>query len=203
MRGRGGGSWPNAPVGRPAAATGPLPLRARPGSGKLSARAGSAGSGGPEALGCPQQGSRTHPPPLFLPRSHLLAPGCGLGLAWRGGGAECSSAQEPGATRHTGTQVSAAGAQAVGHQARPLPLGPWVGWRETGGVFAGHREEPRCRSLARAGVRGLRRAQRAAAALFKAQRPLPFLWPPCLRLTPLLVRLAVDASSPSGRLAHP
>lgn len=114
-----------------------------------------------------------------------------------------SSAQEPGATRHTGTQVSGAGAQTVGHQARPLRLGPWVGWRETGGVFAGLGEEPPCRPLARPGARGLRRAQRAAAVLFTAHGPLAFLWPPCLLRMPLLVRLAVGASPPSGLLARP
>lgn len=45
------------------------------------------------------------------------------------------------------------------------------------------------------------------AALFKAHRPLGFLWPPRPPLTPLLARTpaasVVDAWSPSGRLARP
>lgn len=44
------------------------------------------------------------------------------------------------------------------------------------------------------------------AALFKAHCPLGFLWLPCPPLSPLLAQTpsasAVDASSPSGRLAR-
>lgn len=90
------------------------------------------------------------------------------GPGWRGGGAECWMAREPGARRHTRTQVSAICEQTVGHQARPHPPGPWVGWRETRGVFARPREEPRRRPLARAGVRGLCWARRAARGAFQS-----------------------------------
>ncbi|XP_032710494.1 collagen alpha-1(I) chain-like [Lontra canadensis] len=86
---------------RPAAAAGPLTLRARPGSGKQSARAGSTGPGGPLAPGCPQQGARTH----AFPGSA----GARARAGWEDSGAERGTAQELGAARQAGTQEAGGG----------------------------------------------------------------------------------------------
>lgn len=120
---------------RPAAAAGPLTLRAKPGSGKQSARAGSTGPGGPLAPGCPQQGARR---PVFL-----AVLGCGLGLGGRGQWRRALTAQELGATQQAGTQVSAVRALTAGHRAQPLWPQPWVECRKERDAFKGHLEEPR------------------------------------------------------------
>lgn len=146
---------------RPAAAAGPLTLRARPGSGKQSARAGSTGPGGPLAPGCPQQGARTH----AFPGGAGVRPRA----AGEDSGAERGTAQELGATQQAGTQVSAVRALTAGHRAQPLwpwPW-PWVGRREERAVFQGRLEEPRCLALAGAWTkhrcRECREAQSAPA----------------------------------------
>lgn len=141
-----GGSWPNASVGWPVAATGPLTLRTRPGSGKLSARAGSAGSGGPPAPGRPQQGACTHSFPR-QPGSTGVCAATGVEGRWRrvqdGAGAGRNGAhRDPGECclrADCGAPGSASPARTVGRG------------REARGVFAGPREEPRRRALARAG----------------------------------------------------
>lgn len=136
-------------------------MSARPGSGKQSARAGSMGPGGPRAPGCPQRGARTQPYPANLP-----ALGCGLGRGRGDGGAERRMAQEPGATPHAGTQVSAVRSQTS---------------EEGGeGCFRGSSRGARtpCRG-ASCGERRVPGSECGPAALFKAHRPLGFLGPPC------------------------
>lgn len=179
---------------RPAAAAGPLTLRARPGSGKQPARVGAQA---PEALA---PGGRSRE----LARSPRLASPPLAGPGRRRGTAP-SGAQ--GGQRHPGECRSRANCGA------PSPASPGR-CREETAVLQGRKDQPGRVAPAGAGTRNgfpERREARTEPAPRRFSKPTVLSSRVSLASStprsPLLAQTppasAVDASSPSGRLARP
>lgn len=161
-----GGSWPNAPVGRPAAAAGPLTLRARPGSGRQPAR----GRGAQALAALSRQAvRRTGARTQAVPRSPGVGAGAGGGgRGRRGGWGTVAPSLGP---RRSWAQHTASGDPGEccsrADCGAPSPASPAGALgREEGGegcFFAGRRQEPGCLASAGAGAKDRCRARSAPA----------------------------------------